>query len=215
MKLSFGLLGLFTATETKWLKTETEIQNAYFNGEPINLRDTNKKSPPESIKKNWLDCGDKPALPDHAVAVECVGPFCVAVCPIGWRSQGRWMTRCRNDNNWSHSELSPCVTCPNMSDELATAADTANGVSVQTKFSRKNMPRIELKCENPTHLLLSKNGFLSKGKRRERDIECWCRKNEATKLKSCAWSFDRNPWFPSDMHSVECRKGETKTINRT
>ena len=86
------------------------------------LREFTVKSWPEGwIKREWNDCGEKPPTPENAVAVVCDGPFCVAICPKGWRPEhadgtpGRWKIRCRNSSNrkrnftWTHSEFSPCI----------------------------------------------------------------------------------------------------------
>ena len=80
------------------------------------LRDVRVRGWPQgSIRRDWDDCGEAPPVPEHAVAVECDGPWCVAICPEGWQSAGRWKIRCRNAHSrwqrnhpWTHSEFSPC-----------------------------------------------------------------------------------------------------------
>ena len=106
MKLSIAVLAA-SASATNWLKRETEVQDAYFAGDDIVL-----SNPAARSNKQWHDCGEAPPLPLNARAVECSGSHCAAVCPIGWRSQGRWRIKCKADNTWAHSKFSPCVTCP-------------------------------------------------------------------------------------------------------
>ena len=100
--------------------------------------------------KQWHECGDKPKLPVNGRDVKCSGAICAAVCPIGWRSQGRWKIKCQSDNTWSHSRFSPCVTCPDMSDELSEIAD--RGVTSQSIF-RKNLPVTQFFCGNSSNWL--------------------------------------------------------------
>ena len=128
MKLSIAILATSASARMK----ETEVQNAYFAGEDIVL-----SNPAARSNKQWHDCGEAPPVPENGRAVKCSDDKCAAVCPIGWRSQGRWRIKCQDDNTWAHSRFSPCVTCPDMSDELSRIGERK--ASSQSIF-RKNLP---------------------------------------------------------------------------
>ena len=141
MKISLLLLAA-TAT-AKGAKKEWEIQNAYFSDTEIAL-------PKSRSNKQWHDCGEKPATPENGHDVTCVGNTCIAVCPIGWRSQGRWKIKCKANNTWSAAKFSPCVTCPDMSDELK---QIQRGVQFQTIFDGRNKRITQFFCGDNTHQL--------------------------------------------------------------
>ena len=131
MKLSIFVAAAVTAEKSNWLKKEWEVQDAYFAGEDIVLSDPKARS-----TKQWHDCGDKPQKPWNGQGVACSGSYCAAVCPIGWRSMGRWRIKCQDDNTWAHSKFSPCITCPDM--DGISRIDERNVLS-QSIF-KKNLP---------------------------------------------------------------------------
>ena len=142
MKISLLLLAA-TAT-AKGAKKEWEIQNAYFSDTEIAL-------PKSRSNKQWHDCGEKPATPENGHAVTCVGNTCIAVCPIGWRSQGRWKIKCKANNTWSATRFSPCVTCPDMSDELKKVGQ--RGVQFQSIVDARNKRVTQFFCGDNTKQL--------------------------------------------------------------
>ena len=137
MKISCTLLAA-TVTANGGMK-EWEVQNAYFADGEIILSDSNMRS-----NKQWHDCGKAPEKPLDGEGVTCVGNTCFAVCPIGWRSQGRWKVKCRANNTWSHKKFSPCVTCPDMSDKLKDAGK--RGVQSQSIINARNYPVTQFFC---------------------------------------------------------------------
>ena len=157
--------------------------------------------------KQWHDCGDKPPLPAGARDVACSGAYCAAVCPIGWRSQGRWRIKCQENNTWAHSKFSPCVTCPDMSDELANIGE--RNASSQSIF-RKNLPVTQFFCGDSSNKLGIKEDWFKKGGRK-RNVKCECKhgqNGDPQWKKSCAWSFRGAPFSPSDVNSVQCKPKE-------
>ena len=139
MKISLTLLAA-TSTAKGGLK-EWEVQNAFFADEEILLSNTRSN-------KQWHDCGKPPSTPPNAHGVKCVGNTCIAVCPIGWRSQGRWKIKCKANNTWSASKFSPCVTCPDMSDELEEVGN--RGVQFQSIFDTRNKHIKQFFCGDNT-----------------------------------------------------------------
>ena len=137
MKISLTLLAA-TVTAKGGMK-EWEVQNAYFADEEIILPDSNARS-----NKQWHECGKAPQKPLDGQGVTCVGNTCFAVCPIGWRSQGRWKIKCKANNTWSHTKFSPCVTCPDMSDKLKDAGK--RGVQSQSIVDARNYPVTQFFC---------------------------------------------------------------------
>ena len=144
MKISVPLL-IATATAKSGMK-EWEVQNAYFAEEEIILSDSNMRS-----NKQWHDCGEAPPTPLNGQGVTCAGNTCFAVCPIGWRSQGRWKIKCKANNTWKHSKFSPCITCPDMSDELKQAGK--RGVQSQSIVDKRNYPITQFFCGDNTNWL--------------------------------------------------------------
>ena len=205
MKLSIAVLAA-NASANSWLKKETQVQDAYFAGDDIVL-----SNPAIRSNKQWHDCGEAPPLPPNARAVECSGSVCAAVCPIGWRSQGRWKIKCNADNTWAHSKFSPCVTCPDMSDELEGIVEAENGAVYQEIFSEEqNLPITQFFCGKSSDALFIKNKIFNKGGAK-RNVKCICeggRNGDPAWKKSCGWEFRGKPWSPADVASVQCK---TKT----
>ena len=156
--------------------------------------------------KQWHDCGDKPNIPENGVDVKCDGAYCAAVCPIGWRSRGRWRVKCQADDTWSHSKFSPCITCPDMSEELK-----GTNSAVQNIF-RKNLPVTQIFCGDSSQQLQIKDNLFKQGGRK-RNIKCECKNGQngdPSWKKSCNWSFKGEPWTVQDVSTVTCRdKGYT------
>jgi len=202
MKLSIAILATAASASMK----ETEVQDAFFAGDDIVL-----SNPATRSNKQWHDCGEAPPVPANARAVECSGDKCAAVCPIGWRSQGRWKIKCQANNKWSHSKFSPCVTCPSMEDELDAVVEADNGVSYQEIFSNEqNLPIAQFFCGNDSKSLIIKNKLFKKGGAK-RNVFCKCRNGrngDPAWKKSCDWEFRGQPWSPSDVNDVQCK---TKT----
>ena len=147
MKISVPLL-VATATAKSGMK-EWEVQNAYFEEKEIILSDSNMRS-----NKQWNECGEAPPTPFNGQGVTCAGNTCFAVCPIGWRSQGRWKIKCKANNTWKHSKFSPCITCPDMSDKLKEAGQ--RGVQYQSIFDKRNYPITQFYCGDNTNWLSMK-----------------------------------------------------------
>ena len=199
MKLS---IAIFATTASARMK-ETEVQNAYFAGEDIVL-----SNPAARSNKQWHDCGEAPPLPLNARAVECSDDKCAAVCPIGWRSQGRWTIKCKADNTWAHSKFSPCVTCPSMSDELDKVVEAESGVAYQEIMHKKqNLPWTQFFCGADSKSLIIKNKLFKKGSAK-RNVKCVCKNGKTMGdfwKKSCDWEFRGKPWSPSDVNDVQCK----------
>ena len=207
MKISVLLAATVTAKKNaSWQQKEWEVQDAYFAGKEVVLSDPSVRS-----NKQWHDCGDKPPLPVDGRDVKCYGAYCAAVCPIGWRSRGRWRIKCQADNTWSHSKFSPCITCPDMSGEL----DNTNAVS-QTTF-RKNLPVTQFFCPYATHQLKIGDQVFKMGAAK-RNVKCQCRNGQngdPAWKKSCAWEFKGQPFSISDVQDVECKFKFTTTTATT
>ena len=144
MKVSVPLL-VAIATAKSGMK-EWEVQNAYFADEEIILSDFNLRS-----NKKWHECGKAPPTPFNGHGVTCAGNTCFAVCPIGWRSQGRWKIKCKANNTWNHSKFSPCITCQDMTDELKAAGQ--RGVQSQSIVDKRNYPITQFFCGDNTNWL--------------------------------------------------------------
>ena len=147
MKISLSLLAA-TATAKGAMK-EWEVQNAYFAEKQIVLSNDPKHM--MRTNKQWHACGKAPSTPVNGHGVKCVGNTCIAVCPIGWRSQGRWKIKCQKNNTWSASKFSPCVTCPDLSDELENVGQ--RGVQFQSIFDKRNYPITKFFCGDNTNWL--------------------------------------------------------------
>ena len=130
MKFSI-LVTAAIANEKPWMTKEWQVQDAYHVNQEITLHDMKARS-----NRQWHDCGDKPPVPKNGLDVRCSGTVCAAVCPIGWRSQGRWKIKCKTDNTWSHSNFSPCITCPDMTKELGKMVEADIGAVSQSIIRR-------------------------------------------------------------------------------
>ena len=207
MKISLLLAAIVTAKKNgSWQQKEWEVQDTYFADEEVVLSDPRVRS-----NKQWRDCGDKPPVPVDGRDVKCNGAYCAAVCPIGWRSRGRWRVKCHANNKWSHSKFSPCITCPDMSDEL----DKTNAVS-QTIF-RKNLPVVQFFCGYSTHQLKIAGQVFKMGGAK-RNVKCQCKNGQngdPAWRKSCAWEFKGQPWSISDVRDIECKFKFTTTTPTT
>ena len=150
MKISLSLLAA-TATAKGGMK-EWEVQNAYFAGIEIVLSNDLKQM--MKTNKQWHECGQAPSTPVNGHGVKCVGNTCIAVCPIGWRSQGRWKIKCSANNTWSATKFSPCVTCPDLSDELEKVGQ--RGVQFQPIIDARNKRVTQFFCGDYTNQLVIK-----------------------------------------------------------
>merc|ERR1711990_685153 len=168
MKLSIALLSACVTAEKTWFTKEWQVIEAYDNDQEIRLVDPNIRS-----NKQWHDCGAKPATPVNGRDVVCNGATCAAVCPLGWRSQGRWKIKCQADNTWSHSKFSPCVTCPDISTELDSLND---GVQVVEAFV-KNLPVVRFFCGDSTDTM----NFMGKAYKKGgnyKNAKCLCKNGQ-------------------------------------
>jgi len=196
MKLAVLVAATAQAKASSWLKKEWEVQDAYFANEEIILSDPSIRS-----TKQWHNCGDKPSVPENGQDVKCYGAYCAAVCPIGWRSRGRWRIRCQADSTWSHSKFSPCITCPDMSEELK-----GTNAVVQNIF-RKNLPVTQIFCGDSSNQLQIKDQLFKQGGKKK-NIKCECKNGQngdPTWKKSCNWSFKGELWLVQDVSTVTCR----------
>ena len=205
MKLSV-LVSAAVASEKTWQTKEWQVQDAYYADEDIILQDPKTRS-----NKQWHDCGNRPPTPLNGRDVRCSGAICAAVCPIGWRSQGRWKIKCQANNTWSHSRFSPCITCPDMSDEIDDhIKEHENGAVAQEIYRqifKKNLPVAQFFCGRSTSTLRIKNHVFKNGGQK-RDVKCLCKNGQngdPAWKKSCSWSFKGAPWYPSDVKSVTCK----------
>jgi len=201
MKLSV-LVSVAAATEKTWLTKEWQVQEAYFAEEEITLQDPRSRS-----NRQWHDCGDKPPVPVNGRDVVCNGTVCTAVCPIGWRSQGRWKIKCQANNTWSHSRYSPCVTCPDMSGEIDEhIIEHVNGAVAQEIF-KKSLPVAQFFCGKSTDTLYMNGKVFNKGGQK-RNVKCLCKNGQngdPAWKKSCSWSFQNKPWTPAIVKTVSCK----------
>ena len=188
--------------EKTWLTKEWQVQDAYFANEKITLHDPKARS-----NRQWHDCGEKPPVPVNGRDVRCSGTVCAAVCPIGWRSQGRWKIKCKADNTWSHSKFSPCVTCPDMTNELDEMVEADIGAVSQSIFSKQNLPVTQFMCGKSTEKLIMNGQVFNKGGQK-RNVKCLCKNGQngdPAWKKSCSWQFQGKPWFPSYVKTVNCK----------
>lgn len=156
--------------------------------------------------KQWHDCGEKPKTAFNGESVRCSGAYCASVCPIGWRSQGRWKVKCQADNTWSHTKFSPCITCPDISKEMSEI-----NASTQSIF-RKNLPVAQFFCGNSTDQLMIGND-LFKGQNPKKNLKCLCRNGQNDNpswKKSCEWEFMGEQWRPAGpmVSSITCKPKE-------
>ena len=115
---------------------------------------------------------------------------------------GRWKITCRADNTWSHSEFSPCITCPDISDDLDNLQD---GVSVIRRHV-KNLPVAKFFCGDDTDEFTFMGKTYKKGGQ-YRNAKCLCKNGQngdPSWKKSCAWTFKGNPFTGSDATNAVC-----------
>ena len=205
MKLSIAILA--TAASATQLK-EYEVQEAYFNDEPI-------VSPASRSNKQWHDCGEKPPTPAGAQDVVCDGAWCRAICPLGSKNSGRWQIKCNTNNKWAHSKFGPCVTCPDITDEIRNIIEAENGVMAQQDIlppkKGGNVKRTSFFCGKDTDSLTIKEKlFVQGGKHRHVMCKCKNGQNGDPKWKkSCGWEWKGQPFSKSDVNNaVSC---DTKT----
>ena len=132
----------------------------------------------------------------------CSGAYCVAVCPRGYRSRGRWRIKCKNDNTWSHTKFSPCVTCPDISTELTQLND---GVQVIEAFV-KNLPVKKFFCGDSTDTFNFMGNSYKKGGN-TKSAKCLCKNGQNGDphwKKSCSWKFQGNPFTGNDATDATC-----------
>ena len=203
MKLTqIALFGLATANKT-WHSKEWEVQDAFFEDQEIILQNPKIRS-----TKQWHECGDKPEKAWNGQTVTCNGAYCASVCPIGYRSQGHWRVKCQDDNTWSKDSFSPCITCPDMSDEIADVQGS-EGVQAQEIFV-KNLPVAQFFCGDSSDTLTMKNkSYKGRGRRaKKKDVKCLCRNGQngdPAWKKSCNWEFRGNVWYPHDVNTITCK----------
>lgn len=197
------LLGASVALADKptWLKKEWEVQDAHFADQEIILSDPAIRS-----NKQWHDCGAKPKTAWRGESVRCSGAYCASVCPKGWRSMGRWRVKCQANNTWSHTEFSPCVTCPDISKEMSQ-------INAQTQnIFRKNLPIAQFFCGKSTDQLMIGND-LFKGQNPKKNLKCLCKNGQngdPAWKKSCEWEFMGEQWRPAGpmVSSITCKPKE-------
>ena len=210
MKLTeIALFGLTTANKT-WKSKEWEVQDAFFEDQEIILQNPKTRS-----TKQWHECGDKPKKAWNGQDVACNGAYCASVCPIGYRSQGHWKVKCQEDNTWSKDSFSPCITCPDMSDEIADV-EGSEGVQAQEIFV-KNLPVAQFFCGDSSDTLIMKNkSYKGRGSRaKKKDVKCFCRKGQngdPAWKKSCNWEFRGNVWYPHDVNTITCKDKNAQPI---
>lgn len=200
MKLSIGILA--AAASATGLK-EYQVQEAYFNDEPI-------VSPATRSNKQWHDCGEKPPTPTGGHDVACSGAYCHAICPLGARNSGRWKIKCNANNQWSHTKFAPCVTCPDLTNELRAVIEADNGVAYQQDILVGRGQKTKLTqffCGKDTDSLTIKDNLFVQGGVK-RNVVCQCRKGQNGDpkwKKSCGWEWRGEPFSKSDVNNaVSC-----------
>ena len=127
---------------------------------------------------------------------------------MGYRSQGRWRVKCQANNTWSHSKFSPCITCPDISDEISQ-------INAQTQsIFRKNLPVTQFFCGKSSDQLMIGND-LFKGQNPKKNLKCLCRhgqNGDPQWKKSCEWEFMGEQWRPAGpiVSTVTCKPKEFK-----
>ena len=175
MKISLSLLA--TTSSAKGGMKEWEVQNAFFTNKEIVLSNV------RSIKQ-WHECGKPPSNPANAHGIKCVGNTCIAVCPIGWRSQGRWKIKCQANNTWSAAKFSPCVTCPDMFHELENVGQ--RGVQFQSIVDARNKRVTQFFCgENTKQLEIKVSIGLRYAKYRILKFAKNCYKLDSENFRGC------------------------------
>ena len=191
--------------EKTWMTKELQViaaVNEGITGDDLVLQDPLARS-----NKQWHDCGAKPALAENGQSVECSGAYCVSLCPQGYRSQGRWRIKCKNDNTWAHDRFSPCITCPSLD-----TSGLGSRVNVQTEF-RRNLEVLRFFCGDSTDSL-DFMGFTYPKGGKHRVAKCLCQNGQNGDpwwKKSCNWFFKKTQSF--DQSSVDAIKCSSKQPN--
>ena len=207
MKLSITCLVAATAAEKTWFTKELQVIAAYNDG--ITGDDLPLQDPKARNNKLWHQCGEKPAVPEDGQSVECSGAYCVAVCPQGYRSRGRWRIKCKNDNTWSHTKFSPCITC--------SALDTSNldsRINVESLVNKKNLPVHKFYCGDSSDSLDFMGHTYAKGGNK-RVAKCICAKgqnNDPWWRMSCNWLFTKSgvasTFDQSSVDAIQCNSNQ-------
>ena len=114
----------------------------------------------------------------------------------------RWRIKCQNDNTWSHSKFSKCITCDDLSDEI-DALDT--DVNVQTVY-RKNLEWNQFFCGDSTDHMTFMGKVYKKGGNK-RNVKCVCKNGQngdPSWKKSCSWKFQGKSFDASDVSGISC-----------
>ena len=207
MKLSIACLVASAVAEKTWFTKELQVIAAYNDG--ITGDDLQLQDPKARNNKEWHTCGAKPALPVDGQSVECSGAYCVAVCPRGYRSRGRWRIKCKNDNTWSHTKFSPCITC--------SALDTSNldsRINVESLVNKKNLPVHKFYCGDSSDSLDFMGHTYAKGGNK-RVAKCICAKgqnNDPWWRMSCNWLFTKSgvasTFDQSSVDAIQCNSNQ-------
>ena len=201
---------------------EWQLQKAYFERDPKLFGDSKEKSHANTV--NHTLCGDPPAPPLGAEDVRCWTSFCGAICPKGYRSENRWRVICRKKDGeyrWSYNRFSPCITCPDITDQLEKLATN----NVQFTESRGSYTRsyrsYAIKCnESPesNYTLSIKGESFRKGKKAKK-LQCSCTSGPKTKgdkyrsgdsgeyggrIKTCNWVYKKSLWTTEDTKTIKC-----------
>ena len=201
MKLSIACLVASAVAEKivaekPWFTKELQVIAAYndgITGEDLPLQDPKSRS-----NKLWHQCGAKPPLPVDGQSVECSGAYCVAVCPRGYRSRGRWRIKCQNDNTWAHTNFSPCITC----DPLDTS-NLDSRINVQSLVNWKNLPVHRFFCGDSTDSIDFLGDNYKKGGN-WRVAKCICRKGQ-----------NGDPWWRNSCNWEAKKKGVTTAFDQS
>lgn len=194
MKISIALLASSVSAKN-WFTKEWQVTAADQSSEDIILSDPTIRS-----GKQWHDCGNKPPMPWKGKSVECNGPYCVAVCPKGWRSEGHWKIKCGSDNQWSKSNFSQCISCDSISDEVLQ-----EGVNMQMKYV-KNLPVMQFNCADATSSMDFKGKTFKNGAA-FRNAKCLCKNgqnNDPWWKKSCSWLHKTESFSQTDASEIVC-----------
>ena len=196
---------------------EWQLQKAYFERDPKLFGDS---------KQRHHTCGDPPSPPLGAEDVHCWSRFCGAVCPKGYRSENRWRVHCRfkdGEYRWSYNRFSPCITCPDINDELEKLA-TKNVQFTESRvdiFNWQLNRSYAIKCnESPesNYTLSIKGESFRKGKKAQK-LKCSCTSGPKTKgdkyrsgdsgeyggrIKTCNWVYKKSLWTTEDTKTITC-----------
>ena len=206
MKLSIACLAASAVAQTSqktWYTKELQVISAVNDG--ITGADLPLQDPKARSTKLWHQCGAKPPMPENGQSVECSGQYCVAVCPEGYRSRGRWRIRCKNDNTWSHTRFSPCITCP-----LLDTSNMDGRINIESVF-RKNLPVMKFYCGDSTDSFDFMGYRYPKGGKK-RAAKCICengQNGDPSWKKSCNWFFKKTRVFDqTSIDGMQCNSNQ-------